>query len=481
MILSPTFDASSPLPLYEQLYRYLREEMEHGRLLPGAKLPSKRQLASDLKISVVTVENAYSQLVAEGYLKSENRRGFFVQRSGGAQVSESSRPLRDTLPQLSPQQYRYDFATNAVDAQYFPFATWAKLTREVLSSRDSALLTAAPPQGVLELRKAIVEHLYHFRGIRVSTEQIVVGAGSEFLTSLLVQLLGREGGYAVEDPGYPKTAQILSHCGARVVPVKVDEQGLNVEALGRSGASVAHVTPSHHFPTGVIMPVSRRLELLEWAAAKPERYIIEDDYDAEFRLTGRPIPALQGLDRHERVIYLNTFTKSLAPSMRISYMVLPLPLAEKYRKELLFYSSTVPSFEQHILALFMERGHLERHISRTRKRYRARRDALLMAAAQSGLTDFASVRGEDDGLHLLLTVHSPYTETELVRRAAAEGIHVYPLSDYYHSAPGQIQESVFLLGYARLGQEEMPEAFHRLVKCWTSPPEPLPDALSVRF
>lgn len=466
MTLSPTLDASSATPLYEQLYRYLRSEIESGRLQAGEKLPSKRQLAADVKVSVITVETTYSQLVAEGYLRSENRRGFFVQRAAGQAVPHSEEPALPRMEAPAKQTYQYDFATNAVDAENFPFATWAKLAREVLSSQDSALLTSAPPQGVEVLRQAIVHHLYHFRGIQVSPEQIVVGAGSEFLISLLVQLLGREGGYCVEEPGYRKTALILSHCGTQVLPAAVDEHGLSVKALRDSGARVVHVSPSHHFPTGVVMPVSRRQELLDWAVEAPDHYIIEDDYDAEFRLSGRPIPALQGLDRQNRVIYLNTFTKSLAPSLRISYMVLPMPLARRYQKEFSFYSSTVPSFEQYILALFMERGHLERHISRTRKRYRIRRDALLMAAEQSGLTDFATISGEDAGLHLLLTVHNGQSEAALIETAAAAGIRLYPLSAYYMKKAPVSHAPIFLLGYARMPHADMPEAFHRLVRCW---------------
>lgn len=467
MILSPTFDTSDTRPLYEQLYHYLRQAIERGQLQAGEKLPSKRQLAADAHLSVVTVETAYSQLVAEGYLRSENRRGFFVQQAARDHLEPVPAPAPSPAVQSHPPVYRYDFTTNGVEAESFPFATWAKLTREVLARRDSALLASAPPQGVLELRQAIVRHLYHFRGVQVTPEQIVVGAGSEFLTTLLVQLLGREGGYAVEDPGYQKTALIFSHCGTDVRPVAVDEQGLNVEALRRSGARVAHVTPSHHFPTGVVMPVSRRQELLDWASEGPDRYIIEDDYDAEFRLTGRPIPALQGMDRRNRVIYLNTFTKSLAPSLRISYMVLPSDLAERYRREFLFYSSTVPSFEQHILALFMERGHLERHISRTRKRYRSRRNALLQAAERSGLTRFASIQGENAGLHLLLTVHNGRSEASLVAAARAASIQVYPLSAYYQTPPHPAGPPVFLLGYTRISTQDMPEVFERLVACWS--------------
>lgn len=466
-MLTPTLDNSAKEPLYEQLYRFLRQEIESGRISAGERLPSKRKLASDAKLSVVTVETAYSQLVAEGYLRSEDRRGFFVQQA--ASRPEQTPPLPALFPPASAQPtYRYDFATNAVDAEFFPFSTWAKLTREVLSSRDSALLSAAHPQGVLELRQAIVSHLYHFRGIQVQPEQIVVGAGSEYLTSLLVQLLGREGGYAVEDPGYQKTEQILTHSGAKVLPISVDEQGLRVDLLEQSGARVVHVTPSHHFPLSLVMPISRRRALLEWAAASPDRYIIEDDYDSEFRFSGRPIPALQGLDRRERVIYLNTFTKSLAPSMRISYMVLPAQLARKYQREFFFYSSTVPSFEQYTLAMFMERGHLERHIWRTRKKYKARKDALLAAAKETGLTRFASFSGGEAGLHLLLRVRSQQNETALAQAAANAGVRVYPLSVFYRKAPAADYLPTFVMGYARMQEGDIPEALNRLVTAWSS-------------
>jgi GntR family transcriptional regulator/MocR family aminotransferase len=466
-MLAPTLDNQSKQPLYEQLYRFLRQEIESGRIAVGERLPSKRKLASDAKLSVVTVETAYSQLVAEGYLRSENRRGFFVQQAVSRSTEVPSSPLPVLSPVVAPPpKCDYDFATNAVDAEFFPFATWAKLTREVLSSRDSSLLSATHPQGVPELRNAIVSHLYHFRGIQVTPEQIVVGAGSEYLTSLLVQLLGREGGYGVEEPGYLKTEQILSHNGATVHRIPVDEQGLRVDLLERSGTRVVHVTPSHHFPLSIIMPVSRRRALLEWAASKPDRYIIEDDYDSEFRLSGRPIPALQGLDRWNRVIYLNTFTKSLSPSMRISYMVLPPQLAKRYQQEFLFYSSTVPSFEQYTLALFMERGHLERHIWRTRKNYKARRDALLQAIEDSNLKQFVTFSGGEAGLHLLLRVRSQAGEEKLIQAAERAGVRIYPLSQYYQYSLPQNYSPTFLMGYARLNQNDIQIAVERLVKAW---------------
>lgn len=465
-MITVTFDPADRRPLYEQLYLHIREEINQGHLLAGERLPSKRALAAHLKISVVTVEGAYNQLLAEGYIRSEPKRGFFVQamEPSGSALPSAPQPSR---PPSSPKSaLRYDFSTNAVDTALFPFSTWAKLFREVLSGGDTALLDALPPQGAPELRTAIVHHLYHFRGMRVEPEQVVVGAGSEYLTTLLIQLLGPQGGWAVEDPGYPKTARILASNGVPVHPIPLDEQGLSVDALEASGARVVHITPSHHFPLGTVMPMPRRSALLSWAEQRPDRYIIEDDYDSEFRFSGRPIPALQGLDRSERVVYLNTFAKSLAPSLRISYLVLPPHLAEEYRRRLLFYASTVPSFEQRTLALFMERGHFERHIARTRTRYRARKAQLLAAAGSAGLLRHGRVLGADAGLHFLLQLDDPRSEEELTALAAREGVGVYPLSRYYLTSPPKDRLPTFVLGYARLQTEEIPSACVHLARAW---------------
>ncbi|MCD7734266.1 MAG: PLP-dependent aminotransferase family protein [Clostridiales bacterium] len=466
-MLSLSFVPSGSAPLYQQLYRYIREEILSGRLASGEKLPSKRQLSKALSVSVVTVEGAYSQLVAEGYLQSRDRSGFYVlpvvPQPGTAPVPAPSLPE----PARPTPVYRYDFATSGGDASSFPFSTWARLSREVLSSRDQALLSAAHPQGVPELRQAIVRHLYQFRGIQVSPEQIVVGAGSEFLTALLVQLLGAKGGYAVEDPGYGKIARIFHASGAEVCPIPLDSQGLMVDRLEASGARVVHVTPSHHFPLGIVMPVSRRTELLRWADQGEERYIIEDDYDSEFRFSGRPIPALQGLDRSGRVIYLNTFAKSLAPSLRISYMVLPPRLLERYRRELLFYSSTVPSFEQYTLALFMERGHMDRHIARTRNRYQQRRTAMARAVRQEGLECLCTFSGGESGLHQLMQVHTDRAQSELTRLAAEKGVRLYPLDAYFLCEPPHSGLPTYVMGYGKLDETDLQDSFHLLASAWT--------------
>ncbi|OUN18957.1 hypothetical protein B5G34_17760 [Flavonifractor sp. An82] len=362
--------------------------------------------------------------------------------------------------------FRYNFSTSAVDTALFPFATWAKLMREVLSQQEDTLLNTPHPQGVPELREAIAAHLYRFRGIRADPAQIIVGAGSEVLTNLLVQLLGREGRYGVENPGYTKTHRILGSCGVSVEPIPLDSQGLVVDALDEHKVQVVHVTPSHHFPLGIIMPVTRRQALLRWAAQKPGRYILEDDYDSEFRFSGRPIPALQSLDSMERVIYLNTFAKSLAPSLRISYMVLPPHLLERWRKEFWFYSSTVPSFEQYALARFMDRGHFERHLNRTRTRYKARREALLAAARDTGLTQVGSFAGGDAGLHLLLWMDKRSNEGKLAARAAEVGVGVSPLSICDLTPPPADRPPALIWGYTRVAAEDMAPALALLKSAW---------------
>mgnify|MGYP005964731651 CR=1 FL=1 len=463
-MFTPILDSSQRRPLYEQLYRYIRGEIEAGRLAAGERLPSKRALAAHLKISVVTVEGAYGQLLAEGYLRSEPKRGFFVAEVERPRPAVPAPPAPEAPPEAPV--WRLDLKSNQVDASRFPAAAWARLTRQVLSEDGEALLRPVPHQGLPALRQAIARDLREYKGMAVPPEQIVVGAGSETLIGLLVQLLGREGGYGVENPGYTKTQRILTSCGAAVRPLPLDGQGLRVDALEEAGVRVVHVTPSHHYPLGIIMPVARRQALLRWAEAAPDRYILEDDYDSEFRFSGRPIPALQSLDGGERVVYLNTFAKSLAPSLRISYMVLPPHLLERWRRDFWFYSSTVPSFEQYALARFMERGHFERHLNRTRTRYKARREALLAAARDTGLTRVGSFAGGDAGLHLLLWMDGRWSEAELVARAVDAGVGVAPLSACDLTPPPPGRPPALILGYTRIAAVDMAPALRRLKAAW---------------
>ena len=349
-------------PLYRQLYRHIVEEIASGGLAAGEKLPSKRRLAADLRVSVSTVETAYQMLVAEGYIAARAKSGFTVCRI--EKLDAPVRPAPAAPPEPPAKRWAYDFGTGSVDTALFPFKTWARIQRETVTAHPE-LLNHGSRQGDASLRAAIAKYLHAYRGVVCAPEQIVVGAGIEYLVGLLARLFCAST-FAVENPGYPRTAQVLRNNGVRTVFVPVDGDGMTLDALQAGGAQLAYVTPSHQFPTGATMPIARRTELLRWAGAAPGRYVVEDDYDSEFRYDTRPIPSLQGLDQAGRVIYVSTFSKSMAPSMRIGYMVLPVPVLEMYRAEYGVYSSTVSRFEQQTLCRFMEEGHFARHLNRLR-------------------------------------------------------------------------------------------------------------------
>ena len=451
-------------PLYEQLYNHIRTEIESGKIGAGEKLPSKRTLSAHLKISVVTVETAYALLAAEGYIYSVPGSGYYAERLPGTfQRKENSIPLPS---KPAEREYRFDFRTNQVDTELFPFSVWARLSREILSSGGDELLQSCNGKGVYTLRQAIAGHLRSFRGIEVYPEQIVVGAGGEYLTGLLVQLLGRDKVYGVEEPGYVKTRRVFAANCRKVVPIQLDESGARPESLLEQGVQVAHLTPSHHFPLGTVMPATRRHEVLSWACSGEDRYIIEDDYDSDFRFSGKPVPALQSLDGGSRVVYLNTFTKSLAPSMRIGYMVLPQGLLERFDERLGFYACTVPVFEQLILAEFIRRGHFERHISRMRKLYLGRRDFFIKTLEASRLSGIVEIRSTNAGMHLLLRSRCGYSEKELVERAAAEDVRVYGLSEYYSFGGIKEGPGCVIAGYSGMTKEQLTQGVQALERAW---------------
>lgn len=451
-------------PLYEQLYNHIRKEIESGKIGPGDKLPSKRALSAHLKISVVTVETAYSLLTAEGYIYSVPGSGYYAERLPGP-----IRGDRDRLvipPKPAERQYSFDFRTNLVDTELFPFSVWARLSRELLSSGGAELLQSCSGKGVYSLRQAIADHLRSFRGVEAQPEQIVVGAGGEYLTGLLVQLLGRDKVYGVEEPGYVKTRRVFSANCHKVAPIALDGSGAMPESMQAQGVQVAHLTPSHHFPLGIAMPAARRHEILSWASAAENRTIIEDDYDSDFRFSGKPVPALQSLDCADRVIYLNTFTKSLAPSIRIGYMVLPFSLLERFDENLGFYACTVPVFEQLILAEFIKRGHFERHISRMKKLYLKRRDFFIKALESSRLSEIIQVKDTNAGMHLLLSSRCGLSERDLVDRAAGENVRVYGLSEYYSFGGGYTGPGSVIAGYAGMSTEQLTQGIAALERAW---------------
>ncbi len=463
-MLTYTLDKGAGVSLYEQLYRCVKEDILSGRLAAGEKLPSKRALAAHLEVSVITVKNAYEQLMAEGYLAGVEKKGYFV--SSVLPPVTGAAPLPQEEPaEPREREWFLDLVTNSIAAEDFPFTVWARLMRQTILERGTGLLHSTPPQGAWALRRAIAAHLRQFRGMEAAPEQIIVGAGTEVLYSLLVQLFGRERLYGVEDPGYSKIARIYRGSGAEVAAIPLDEAGLSVRELRRSGADVVHISPSHHYPTGLVMPIARRQELLRWAQERPERIILEDDYDSEFRFVGRPIPTLFSIDGGEQVVYLNTFSKTIAPSIRISFMVLPRHLLADFREKLGFFACTVSAFEQYTLARFLSDGYYEKHLSRMRKHYRQKRDAVIAAVRQSPLAPHATITEEDAGLHFLLRLDGAPPDEVLRREAEARGIRLAMLSDYYQR-PGEVPQHVLVVNYTGIDLERLPAALERLAELW---------------
>ena len=315
----------------------------------------------------------------------------------------------------------------------------------------------------LEEAAAIAAYLRQFRGMAVDAEQIIIGAGTEQLYSMLVQLLGRGKRYAAEDPGYSKIVRIYRSNQAEVVSIPLDSAGLSVTALERAHADVVHISPSHHYPTGIVMPIARRQELLHWAEQGTDRYILEDDYDSEFRFVGRPIPTLFSVDEGGRVVYLNTFSKTIAPSIRISYMVLPQRLLPAFREKLGFYSSTVSGFEQYTLARFMAEGYYEKHLNRMRKRYHQKRDAVIACIRGGPLAPRARITEEDAGLHFLMTLDTSLSDTALRRMAEQRGLRLAMLSEYY-SDHDAAPPHVLVVNYSGVELEKLPRALARLAE-----------------
>lgn len=465
-MLTYSFENIGHTPLYEHLYKCIKNDIMNGTLPAGTKLPSKRSFASNLGVSAITVENAYAQLLSEGYIYSRPKKGYYVSTFSRSLLPPQAMPeTAVALPEARPVFFA-DFSSNQTRPDNFPFSVWAKLMRETMQERNSELMTKPPCGGIFELREAIASHLKQFRDMQVQPEQIFVGAGTEYLYGLLVQLLGFDKVYAIENPGYEKIAQIYESYQVRRRFIDMDDCGIRMDRLEESGADVVHISPSHHFPTGIITPVSRRYELLGWAAKSDSRYIIEDDYDSEFRLTGKPIPALQSIDLMEKVIYINTFSKSLTSTMRISYMVLPPGLAQRFLEQMSFYSCTVSNFEQYALMRFIREGYLEKHINRMRNYYHRQRDALLDAIKKSPLSSRVTITEEDSGLHFLMKIDTALSDTELMEKAREKGLRLTALSRYYHRPDSDV-EHIFIINYSYLETEHIPEAIRRLYQCLT--------------
>lgn len=454
-------DPNSSVPLYIQLYSFIKKEIQSGRLESNSKLPSKRKLSKYLEISQNTVESAYEQLITEGYIISIPKKGYYVSELQGV-INISKNNNIDDNKTVVRKKYKYEFFSSRVDLESFPYATWRKINKDLINDENKNLLQIGHSQGDRNLREAISNYLRFSRGVNSTADNIVIGAGTEYLVQILINILGNNKVYGMEEPGYYKIRKILKTYNIEVKPINIDMQGISIENLYKSNVEIIHITPSHQFPTGAIMPISRRMKLLSWANEKSNRYIIEDDYDSEFRFEGKPIPALQSLDTMEKVIYLGTFSKCFAPSIRIGYMVLPNELIQIYRENFSFLTCTVSRIDQQSLFRFIEEGYFERHLNKMRNIYRKKRE-LLVSLIKKYLNE-TEIIGTNSGLHLLLKVKNGMTEDELIKKAEEKEIKILGLSNSYFNVNSN--SNIVFLGYASLSHKEIEEAVILLKEAW---------------
>lgn len=460
MILS--LDAGSGKSLYEQIYESVKGEIQKGNIRCGERLPSTRLLSRQLDVSRSTAQMAYEQLLSEGYIEAVPCRGYFVCRMEELYHLQQEPSEREEPEKKDETECRYDFSPNGIDLDHFPYATWRKLSREVLQDGQKELFHLGDPKGEYALRAAISSYLHQARGVNVRPSRIIIGAGNDYLQMLLSRMLGNGRRIALESPGYRHAWEIFRRLGYDCCTVSMDRSGMDVQELRQSGADTAYVMPSHQYPMGIVMPVRRRQELLQWAEEKEGRYIIEDDYDSEFRYIGKPIPALQGMDTNRKVIYIGTFSKSITPSLRVSYLVLPTPLLERYEQIGRCFSCTVSRTDQKLLQLFMERGYFERHLNKMRAVYKNKHDTLL--AELKKRKGIGKISGERSGVHVLVQPEGGLSGQELAKRAKEAGIRVYPLSEY--CIGGTPCEPTVILGFAAMKEEEIPEAVALLAEGW---------------
>ena len=451
-------------PIYQQLYNYIKAEIQSGSIKYNTKLPSKRKLSNHLKISQNTVQAAYEQLIEEGYIISEEKKGFFVAKIDNITKIDIPKEKNTTEYKDNKINIKYDFSYHGVDLEEFPFSTWRKLYKDVINEYDKELLLLGDRQGNFNLRSSIADYLYQSRGVNCTANQIIISSGTEFLLQILIQLFDKGSVFGIENPGYERLYQLFTSNHSTYNAIKIDNKGMMLGQIFKSNANILCITPAHQFPSGEIMPINRRIQILNWANEGGNRYIIEDDYDSEFKYSGKPIPALQGLDSNGKVIYMGAFSKSLSPAIRVSYMVLPDKLIKEFQKNLSFIICPVPTIEQKVLYKFINEGYFERHLNKMRNIYKKKREVLVKS-----LVDFKSeveILGADAGLHLILKVKNGMTEKELETSALKESVRVYGISRYYLDESYMDDSPKVLIGYATMTEKNIKEAVKKLYKAW---------------
>lgn len=469
-MLSYNLENRANISQYEYIYKCIKQDIIDGKIIANEKLPSKRNLAVNLGVSVITVQNAYEQLLYEGYIYAIEKKGYYASDIGDSLLeSNQNNNIPYVRMEMAPSEAQdkidkntvkkelvIDFTANHDTGQLFPFSTWAKLTRKALLDTEKKVICKPDNMGVVELREAIARYLWESRGLAVNADNIIIGAGTEYLYSLIVQLVGRNRMIAVEDPGHIKVHRIYERNGVKVLHVPIDAEGMIPNILERGNISAVHLSPTHHYPTGVITSAVRRHKILELARLN-EFYVIEDDYDSEFHFEGRPIPAMASIGP-DKVIYMNTFSKTLMESLRIAYMVLPEQLMKIYREKMSFYSCTVSGLEQYTLAAFIKGGYFERHINRTRLHYKKCRNTFIECFERSELSKICDIEESGAGLHFIIKYNGNRPENECIEALENKGIKIKNVSSYCYR-PDDERLNSYLINYFEAESSQIDEAF----------------------
>ncbi|BCR36791.1 MocR-like pyridoxine biosynthesis transcription factor PdxR [Mariniplasma anaerobium] len=445
--------------IYLEIYNHLKSMILSDVLKENDRLPSKRKLAASFSVSPMTIHKAYQELIDEGYVYTVEKKGYYVSKK--VPIFFNQPKIKDIkIKETKDRTYLYDFNTSHVDTTHFPHQTWAKLAREVLSEHRETMLNDVDAHGLYDLRSEIARHLDIYRGMSIDQSQIIIGSSSTQLLSLLIELLGRNNVYGIEDPSYPKIFHLFRTLDIKTNLIQLDAYGLSSKMLEASDTKIVHIVSSHQFPSGITMPIQRRIELLNWAYQETDRYIIEDDYDSEFKYQGRPVPALKGLDKGEKVIYMNTFSKSLAPSFRVAYLVLPIDLMKKFNKVMQYHRCTVPNFEQYILYKFMNKEYFSRHLHKMMKIYREKLDLILDITEQY---QKINIKNYESGLHFILSFYAKVSENEIIKQLETRNIHVLGMSLFRQTQHKQKDMIELVIGYSGLSKTQIKLGYTKLL------------------
>lgn len=453
-------DSRSKIPLYLQVYEFYKEKIVQGEFKSGEKLPSKRQLSETLGISINTVSKAYYLLEEEGFINPKERSGYFVEQLNN---SFSKKVPTKVYENSTTETFKakYDFSSSSIDTELFPYYTFSKLYKEVIESENENILINSETNGKLEFRKSISKYLRETRGLDTNPENIVISSGMEYLFEIIFYIFSNDKTFGIENPGYDILPSMIESRGFDFKSINISKEGIDISSLLKSNIDLLCVTPSHQFPTGNIMSINNRLEVLNWANSKTSRYIIEDDYDSEFKYVGKPIDPLKKLDTKDKVIYLGSFSKSLAPSLRISYMILPSSLIKILKEDAPFFICSVPVIEQIVMAKFIGNGHFERHLNKMRRIYKKKRELLIEnLSIKNKVLD---ISGADSGLHIVVEFETDKTDEEILEKAKDKGIKIQSLSEFFNDK-NSTSKSKFLLGFGGLSKDDLEEGVNELLR-----------------